>query len=111
MLSPDSGMLAVGIPSCVRTRQQVLIRSVNTVHTSLLPRPNPRTTGPRTLIGNGAVGMSGPVMAGRVAGRDIVGSGVIEVVSGCCGVEGGGLLFWEELWGGGMLVGWWGGRG
>jgi hypothetical protein len=41
--------------------------------TSLLPRPNPLTTGPRSFKGNGACGVSGPAIGSRGAsGRPIM---------------------------------------
>lgn len=42
-------------------------------HTSLLPRPKPLITGPRSFSGKGACGVSGPAMGSRVpVGRTIV---------------------------------------
>jgi len=43
------------------------------VFTSLLPRPKPLMTGPRSLRGNGGWGVSGPAMRSRgPLGRTIV---------------------------------------
>lgn len=47
---------------------EVVVRS-----TSLLPRPKPLITGPRSLSGKGACGVSGPAMGSRgPVGRTIV---------------------------------------
>jgi len=43
------------------------------VRTSLLPRPKPFTTGPRSFIGKGGCGVSGPAMGSRgLSGRTMV---------------------------------------
>ena len=55
MERPERGMLAVGMPR------------------SLLPRPKPLITGPRSLSGKGGEGAEGPAMGSR----DLVGGGIV----------------------------------
>jgi len=93
---PERGILAVGMPSCILVSKlfggECLLRSPQRnghvdwtlrlvlayplrdhvfsvdlgVRTSLLPRPKPLITGPRSLSGKGASTVSGPAMGSRV---------------------------------------------
>src|SRR5689334_1656049 len=79
MLSPERGMLAVGMPSwrglvgCKESQRWIELHEGWWCHTSLLPRPKPLITGPRSFSGKGACGVSGPAMGSRApVGRTIV---------------------------------------
>lgn len=57
---------------CERVRDHVCLLSILALHTSLLPRPKPFMTGPRSFSGNGACGVSGPAIGSRgPSGRPI----------------------------------------